>query len=142
MDTIIAASQDITTVDYHITYHWDTSNPLTILHARVSGSLLADPAAIAALIDQTHTLVDERPGAAEVTIVYDLTHTEGRLPLAALMRRSVISPAVRRVIVCGARSRTDEMAVLIMSAAKRLPYDILFAASAPGREPQFFAHQR
>jgi len=141
MDTIIAASQDITTVEYHITYHWDTSNPLTVLHARVSGSLLADPTAIPALIDQTHKLVDERPGAEGVTIVYDLTRTEGRLPLAALMRRSVISPAVRRVIICGARSRTDEMAVLIMSAAKRLPYDILFAASNPGREPQFSAHR-
>lgn len=128
-------------MDYQVVYCWDHSQTPPVLLARVSGSLLADPGAIPAIIDQTHTLVNQQAFLEAVHLVYDITHTEGRLPLAALMRRSVISPAVKRVVVLGARSRTDEMAVLIMSAAKRLPYDIAFATCAPGREPQPFACQ-
>jgi hypothetical protein len=58
------------------------------------------------------------------------------------MRRSVVSLAVKQVTIYGARSRTDEMAILIMSAAKRLPYEIVFAAFTPDHKPRFFAHQR
>jgi hypothetical protein len=140
--TIIAALQERINVDYQIAYRWDFSQARPALLAHVSGSLLADPATIPTIIDQTHTLINEQPHLTAVTLAYDLTRTEGRLPLAALMRRSVVSPAVKQVTIYGARSRTDEMAILIMSAAKRLPYEIVFAASTPDHKPQFFAHQR
>lgn len=128
-------------MDYFITYQWDTSHRPTVLLALVSGSLLADPATIPTIIDQTHTLINEQTNLDAIHLMYDLTRTEGRLPLAALMQRSVISPAVKHVTICGAHSRTDEMAVLIMSAAKRLPYEIAFTSSIPQPGPQFSAHR-
>jgi hypothetical protein len=53
------------------------------------------------------------------------------------MCRSVLSDKVRRVVVIGARARRDEMSVLIMAAAKRLPYEIDFSArwKRPTRPP-------
>ncbi len=112
--------------DYRVEYRWNSAQPLPLLLVTVSGRLLADPRSLPQIIDQAHHVVDQHKDCEAVCLAYDLTRTEGRLPLHALMCRSVLSDKVRRVVVIGARARRDEMSVLIMAAAKRLPYEIDF----------------
>jgi hypothetical protein len=112
--------------DYHVTYHWDTSYVTPVLFVTTTGKILSDPQTIPTIIDQTHALIEKQREHAALILVYDTIGTERRLPLESLMGRQVFSPKVKGVILIGARARTDEMAVLIMSAAKRLPYDIQF----------------
>lgn len=120
--------------DYQVDYCWDHSGPLAVLHVTLTGSLLSDPGAIPAIIDQAHALVDQSD-ALTACIAYDLTGMEGHLPLEALMRRGAPSPRVARVAIIGARTRPDEMAVLIMSAAKRVPYPVHFFATLADAAP-------
>ncbi|NDJ76047.1 MAG: hypothetical protein GYB65_07290 [Chloroflexi bacterium] len=114
--------------DFQVEYRWDTSHAIPILFITVSGHILTDAGTIPGIIDKTHALV-EKCGWNTVYLVYDICQTEGRLPLNAMMSRSAFSSRVRRVIVVGAKARTDEMAVLIMGAAKQVPYDITFCDS-------------
>lgn len=115
--------------DYLVNYTWDTSHAVPLLIVSVSGRLLTDPLAIARIIDQAHLLAEQHTESDELYLVYDLTRTERRLPLNSLMGRTRISPRVKGVYVIGIINRTDEMAVLIMSAAKRLPYTVEFYPS-------------
>jgi hypothetical protein len=115
--------------DYQLNYTWDASHAVPLLVATISGRLLNDRQALGQIIDQTHAVAEQHIDYEEIFVAYDLSQTERRLPLHALMGRSRISLRVKRVYVIGAGSRKDEMAVLIMSAAKRLPYEVRFCGS-------------
>jgi hypothetical protein len=112
---------------YQVTYQWDMSHSVPVLLTTVSGNLLDNPDTIATIIDQTYAYIDQHGEYQTVHLVYDITDTERRLPLEALMRSQQYSLKVQQITLVGARSRKDEMAVLIMGAAKRLPYDFAFA---------------
>lgn len=113
--------------DYQVNYTWDTSHAVPLLIATISGWLLSDAQALGRIIDQTHAIAEQHTDYDEIYVAYDLSRTERRLSLQALMCRSRISQRVKTVYVIGAGSRKDEMAVLIMSAAKRVPYEVRFA---------------
>ncbi len=121
--------------DYQIEYRWNLAGGVPVLSVVITGRLLDDPTAIPTIIDQTHAFIERHPQFTHVYIAYDLTHTERKLPLAALMRRSEYSAKVGRVAIIGAGARTDEMAVLIMGAAKRVPYTIAFFDTAEAAAP-------
>lgn len=112
--------------DYHVNYTWDASQPVPLLIATVSGRVLTDLSALPRIIDQAHALSEQHTECDALYLAYDLSRTERRLPLDALMQRTRVSPRVKAVFVIGVGSRKDEMAALIMSAAKRLPYPIDF----------------
>lgn len=112
--------------DYQLDYRWNMAGRVPVLSVVITGRLLNDPTAIPSIIDQTHAFIDRHPQYDAVYVAYDLTHTERKLPLPALMQRSAYSPKVKRVAVIGASARTDEMAVLIMGAAKGVPYPFGF----------------
>lgn len=112
--------------DYLVNYTWDASHAVPLLIATISGRLLTDLSAPARIIDQTHAVAEQHTECDALAVVYDLSRTERRLPLDALMKRTRVSARVKAVFVIGAGSRKDEMAALIMSAAKRLPYPIDF----------------
>ncbi|HEX3054029.1 MAG TPA: hypothetical protein VHP83_25470 [Aggregatilineaceae bacterium] len=110
---------------YHFDYEWYLDSKIPILLVTAVGDLLSDIQALAQMIDQAHY----RAGQSEypaVFILYDLTQTEGKISLIALMHRSLPSPNVRGVAFVGTRTRADEMAVLIQAAAKRLNYTSWF----------------
>lgn len=115
--------------DYQVHYTWDATHAVPLLIATITGRVLNEGQALGRIIDQTHAIVEQRTDYDELYIAYDLCRTERRLPLHGLMSRSRVSSRVTRVYVVGAGSRKDEMAVLIMSAAKRLPYEIRFCGS-------------
>jgi len=108
--------------DYQLEYRWNVASSVPVLSVVITGRVLNDPTAIPTIIDQTHAYIDRHPQYGAVYIAYDMTRTERKLPLPALMQRSAYSPRVKRVAIIGARARTDEMAVLIMGAAKGVPY--------------------
>lgn len=115
--------------DYQLNYTWDISHAVPLLIATISGRVLNDGQALGRIIDQTHAIAEQHTDYEEIFVAYDLNRTERRLPLHALMGRNRISSRVKCVYVIGAGSRKDEMAVLIMSAAKRLPYEVRFCGS-------------
>jgi hypothetical protein len=113
--------------NYQVHFRWDLSHAIPLLLVTVSGRLLSDPTALPAIIDQAHACAEDREEG--VYIVYDFRGTEGKLPLHALMRHTRTCRRVRQVAVVGARARSDEMAFLIMGAAKRVPYGHVFFKS-------------
>lgn len=115
--------------DYQVNYTWDTTHAVPLLIVTISGRVLNDGQALGRIIDQTHAVAEQHTDYDEIFVAYDMSRTERRLPLHGLMGRSHISPRVKGVYVIGAGSRKDEMAVLIMSTAKRLPYEIHFCPS-------------
>ncbi len=120
---------------YHFDYEWYLDSKIPILLVAAAGDLLSDDHALAQMIDQAHY----RAGQSEypaVFIIYDLSLTEGKLSLFALMRRSQPSPNVCGVAFVGTRTRADEMAVLIQAAAKRISYSSWFFKTR--REALFF----
>jgi len=125
--------------DYELAYRWSLVSAAPVLYVRVLGSLLSDPNAIPAIIDRVHAYA-EQSLYPRVRLAYDITRTERHLPLPALMRRAAPSPRVQRVAVVGAGARTDEMAVLIMSAAKGLDYPLRFFATLDEAAP--FLHEQ
>jgi len=112
--------------NYYVEYCWDTSSSVPVLWIVVSGKLLDDPRALATIIDQAHLRANRDKDQTEVYLAYDFSATEGRLPLSYLMQWSHPCPKVKRVAMIGVRARIDEMAVLIMAAAKRVPYECRF----------------
>jgi len=112
--------------DYQVHYTWDATHAVPLLIATVSGRVLTEGQALGWIIDQTHALAEQHTEYDKIFIAYDLSRTERRLPLHGLMSRSRVSSRVKRVYVVGAGSRKDEMAVLIMGAAKRLSYPVDF----------------
>ncbi|HMM28728.1 MAG TPA: hypothetical protein PKD46_10625 [Aggregatilineaceae bacterium] len=112
--------------DYSVNYTWDASHAVPLLIATVSGRVLSDLTALPRIIDQAHAIAEQHTECEGLYVAYDFSRTERRLPLDALMKRTRISGRVRGVYVIGAGSRKDEMAALIMSAAKRLPYPVVF----------------
>lgn len=121
-----AAGAGVVMVSYLVHYTWDESHAVPLLLATVSGQILYDGQAVGRIIDQTHAIAEQHAECDRLLLAYDLSATERRLPLADLMKRSRISPRVAGVYVIGLGSRKDEMATLIMSAAKRLPYPVGF----------------
>jgi hypothetical protein len=113
-------------LSYHVTYRWDTVSGVPVLFVTLAGQLLADASTLADIIDQTHRYVDACDKYNAVHIIYDFTRTERRLPLHGLMQSGQVSRKVRGATVVGAQTRKDEMAVLIMAAAKQVPYDFAF----------------
>ncbi|MBN1200649.1 MAG: hypothetical protein JXJ20_02215 [Anaerolineae bacterium] len=112
--------------DYTVEFRWDISPTRAVLWITLQGNLLSDPQSIPTIIDQAHAYADRYEGHKPVCLAYDLSSTEQQLPLAALMRRTRISAKVKRVAIIGARARTDEMAVIIMANAKRIPFEFKF----------------
>lgn len=116
--------------DYQIEYRWDVSQAIPVLWLMVTGKLLTDHRAISTMIDQAHAYADRYDQYNPIHLAYDIRATEGKLPLAMLMGRTRVCSKVKRVAVIGARSRLDEMAMLIMAAAKQLPYEFGFFSSS------------
>ncbi len=112
--------------DYLVNYTWDASLAMPLLIVTVSGRLLTDLSALPRIIDQAHAVAEQHTECDALAIVYDFSRTERRLPLDALMKRTHVSARVKAVFVVGAGSRKDEMAALIMSAAKRVTYPVEF----------------
>jgi hypothetical protein len=115
--------------DYQIDYRWDVSQTIPVLWLVVTGRLLTDHSAISSMIDQAHALAERHDEYNAVHLAYDLRATEGTLPLSMLMRRTRTSGKIKRVAIIGARSRLDEMAILISASAKQLPYEFGFFTS-------------
>ena len=115
--------------DYQVNYTWDTSHAVPLLIATVSGRVLSDAHALGRILDQTHAIAEQHTDYDEIYLAYDLSRTERKLSLHGLMGRSYVSSRVTRAYVVGAGSRKDEMAVLIMSAAKRVSYEVVFCAT-------------
>jgi hypothetical protein len=122
-----------------VDFRWHTLRSIPLLVVHVSGKILLDSRIIPAILDQSHVQVDHH-SANSVYMLYDFTQTEGKLPLHALMQRTFASSKVKRVGVMGARTRADEMAMMIMATAKRLPYPIEFFRSVEDAERVFYAH--
>lgn len=112
--------------DYHIDYRWHRDHAIPVLHVTIAGALPTIGHSLPAIINRAHARIDQCADCHAVHLVYDISGTSGRLPLAALMRRDQPSRKVERAAIVGARTRADEMAVLIMAAACRLPYDFEF----------------
>ena len=115
--------------DYQIDYHWDVSQAIPVLWLVVSGKLLTDHRTISNMIDQAHAYAERHDEYNLIHLAYDIRATEGKLPLAMLMGRTRMCNKIKRVAIIGARSRLDEMAMLIMAAAKQLPYEFGFFSS-------------
>jgi hypothetical protein len=124
--------------DYQVDYHWDDTHSIPILTIAVSGRLLTDKRSIPAIIDQGHTYVEQNKECKAVYLIYDFSKTEGRFPLDALMRSTPYSHKIKEVAIIGAHARTDEMALLIMGAAKRIPYEYRFFHSFNAARDYFY----
>lgn len=110
-------------------YHaWDLAFPIPVLVVTVAVARPGAGQTIPALLDDVRAAVDAEQHA-QVCVAYDLRAVDLRLPLEVLMQSTAPSPKVQRVAVIGTRSRIDEMAVLIMAAAKQFPYPIRFFRS-------------
>ncbi len=126
--------------DYELVYRWSLVSAEPVLYVRVVGSLLGEPNTIPTIIDRVHAYI-EQSLYPHVHLAYDITRTERRLPLPALMRRSAPSRRVQRVAIVGAGARTDEMACLIMGAAKGLNYPLRFFDTLEEAAPFLHGHE-
>lgn len=111
---------------YQIEFQWDRDYAIPVLYIIVTGQSRNIGHSLPTLINRTHAYVEQCVACHAVHLVYDITGTPGTLPLNALMRRRPPSPKVKRAAIIGARSRADEMAVLIMAAAYNIPYEYGF----------------